>query len=151
MIDGIAGVADLRVVKKDASKPAASGGTQGEAKSMDMKTLLAEHPDVYQAILDAGATGERDRVCAHLTMGASSGDMKTAIDAIKDGSLMTATLQSTYMAAGMKKAAVNVAAADSAVAAEAAGGVVADAADADATAGKNILNAAAEECGVEVT
>ena len=75
-----------------------------EAKTMDLKTLQAQHPDVYNAALEAGRVEERDRVSAHLIMGESSGDMATAIKACKDGSGMTATLQATYMSSAAKQA-----------------------------------------------
>lgn len=70
---------------------------------MDLKTLQAQHPDVYTAAVQQGVDQERDRVTAHLTMGEASGDNKTAFAAIKDGSEMTATLQATYMTAGMNR------------------------------------------------
>ncbi len=70
---------------------------------MDLKTLQAQHPDVYTAAGQQGVDQERVRVTAHLTMGEASGDNKTAFAAIKDGSEMTATLQATYMTAGMNR------------------------------------------------
>lgn len=73
---------------------------------MDLDTLKAEHPETYRAALAVGASEERDRVTAHLTLGQSSGDMDTAIKAVEDGSEMTATLQAKYMAAGMRAGAM---------------------------------------------
>ena len=70
---------------------------------MDLKELKAQHPDVYMAAVQEGVDQERDRVTAHLTMGEASGDTKTAFSAIKDGSGMTATLQATYMTAGLNR------------------------------------------------
>lgn len=70
---------------------------------MDLNTLRAQHPDVYAAAVEQGVTQERDRVGAHLTMGNASGDMATAIKAVTEGSAMTASLQATYMAAGMNR------------------------------------------------
>ena len=99
MIDAIA-EPKLSVVR--ASTTTAQRGNQPET-IMDLKTLKAQHPDVYSAAVQAGITQERDRVCAHLIMGETSGDTKTAFAAIKDGSEMTATLQATYLAAGMNK------------------------------------------------
>ena len=70
---------------------------------MDLKQLTAEHADTFAAALEQGVQQERDRVCAHLIMGESSGDMKTACLAIKDGLQMTSALQATYMTAGMNR------------------------------------------------
>lgn len=70
---------------------------------MDLKTLQSQHPETFAAAVQQGTTEERDRVSAHLMMGQSSGDMKTACTAITDGSAMTATLQATYMTAGMNR------------------------------------------------
>lgn len=70
---------------------------------MDLLTLKTSHPDVYAAAMQNGATLERERVAAHLIMGEASGDMKTAIAAAKDGIEMTASLNATYLAAGMNR------------------------------------------------
>lgn len=74
-----------------------------EIKSMNIEELKVSHNDVYKAAMHDGIDQERDRVCAHLTMGESSGDMKTAIKAINDGEAMTQTLQAQYMSAAMNK------------------------------------------------
>lgn len=99
MIDGVMGV--------NTEAAAKSGDRKTEARKMDLATLKAEHPGAYALAVDAGvAKGvaqERDRVGAHLTMGETSGDMKTASAAILNGDEMTATLQAKYMAAGMNK------------------------------------------------
>ena len=111
MIDGVERVA-LRVVKKPepSSTTVANDDNQPEA-IMDLNELQAQHPAVYAAAVqvgnDTGTTAERDRVGAHLTMGEASGDMKTAVAAISDGSAMTATLLATYSAAGMSRKDVN--------------------------------------------
>jgi ClpP class serine protease len=81
---------------------------------MNLETLKTQHPEVYAAAfaqgeaagVTAGAAQERDRVSAHLTMGEASGDMKTALAAIADGSPMTAALQAKYLAAGMNRNAI---------------------------------------------
>jgi ClpP class serine protease len=74
-----------------------------EVKTMDLKTLKSQHPDVYaeatQEARKEGVQGERDRVTAHLTAGELSGDMKTALQCAKDGTEMTMTLQTQYMMA----------------------------------------------------
>lgn len=128
---------------------AKTGGNQQEAKSMDLQTLKAQHPDVYAAAAQEGQDQERDRVGAHLTMGKASGDMETAISAVEDGSAMTATLQAKYMAAGMNRADVQARQDDDAEAAAADGANASDA-DAEAAAGDNILANAFEACGVEM-
>ena len=99
MIDAVADV-ELRIVKP--SEPASSGN-QPENATMNLQELRAQHPDVYAEAIALGATEERDRVSAHLTMGEASGDMKTAVAAIQDGSAMTSALQAKYMAAGMNR------------------------------------------------
>jgi ATP-dependent protease ClpP protease subunit len=103
MIDTVA-KPSLSNVNRPKHKTTAASGIKTEDKSMDLATLKTSHPDVHSAAVAEGVTGERDRVVAHLTMGEASGDMVTAIAAINDGSAMTATLQSKYMAAGMNKA-----------------------------------------------
>ena len=102
MIDAVA-EPTLKVVESTKTTTARSGGNQPEAGNMDLKTLQAQHPDVYTAAVQQGVDQERDRVTAHLTMGEASGDTKTAYGAIKDGAEMTATLQATYMTAGMNR------------------------------------------------
>jgi len=133
-------------------KPATAnnnGGNQQEARSMDLQTLKAQHPDVFAAVVQVGVDQERDRVGAHLKMGEASGDMKTAIGAIGDGSAMTATLQATYLAAGMNRADVQARQDDDAEAGAADDANASDA-DAEAAAGDNILALAASSCGVEL-
>jgi ClpP class serine protease len=133
------------------NKPATAtnGGKPQEQRSMDLQTLKAQHPDVYAAAAQEGRTEERDRVGAHLTMGEASGDMKTAIGAVQDGSAMTATLQAKYMAACMNRSDVQARQDDDA---EANAGDDANAGEeeAEAHAGVNILAAAAESCGIEL-
>ena len=109
---------------------------------MDLNTLQAQHPDVYAAAVEMGANAERDRVAAHLTMGDASGDMATAITAINEGSAMTASLQATYMAAGMNRSDTQTRQneSDNADAGDNAG---ASTEEQEATAGANILAAAA--------
>ena len=96
MIDGIAAVVP--------NNKAASGDTKMEIQAMDLATLKQEHPNVFAAAKQEGILSERDRVGAHLIMGKTSGDMETAVKAVTEGSEMTATIQATYMAAGMNSA-----------------------------------------------
>jgi ClpP class serine protease len=151
MIDSVAKT-QLHSVKTTNSTTA-SGGDQPEAKDMDLIKLKAEHPGVYAAAVSEGTAQERDRASAHLTMGAASGDMETALAAVKGGSAMTATLQATYMAAGMNRASVEAAAADSAGAGAADGAdnsneASADA-DKDASASEALQANFLEMCGVQ--
>lgn len=74
-----------------------------ENTNMDPKTLLAQHPDVYAAVLQAGVEQERERVCAHLTLAEAAGAMSIGISAIKDGSALSVKLQAEYMAAGLNR------------------------------------------------
>lgn len=96
MIDAIAG--------GESAKPKTTadvGGGNQEVDTMTPKELLAQHPDTYAAVMQLGVDKERDRVGAHLTMGTATGAMDTAIEAVKNGSEMTATLQAEYMTAGL--------------------------------------------------
>jgi ClpP class serine protease len=82
----------------------ASAAAQTARKHMDLKTLKAQHPDVFEAAAQEGEARERDRAQAHLTMGSASGDMQTALAAVASGEAMTQALQAKYMAAGMNRA-----------------------------------------------
>ena len=97
MIDDIQGGAS---VGSDSDSQSANAEKENK---MDLKTLKADHPDVFSAACEEAVTEERDRVAAHLQMGDTSGDMKTAIGAVLDGSGMTQKLQAEYMSAGMKR------------------------------------------------
>jgi ClpP class serine protease len=82
---------------------AAASGEESDDMAMDMKTLRASHPELCAEIESAAVAQERDRVGAHLTMGEASGDLKTALTAVRDGSAMTQTLQAQYLMAGMNR------------------------------------------------
>lgn len=146
MIDAIAET-PLRVVDNTNSTTARSGGNIPETGYMDLKTLQAQHPDVYAAAVQAGTDQERDRVTAHLIMGEKSGAMETAAKAIKDGVGMTSTLQATYLTAGMNRTDVSTRQEDDAAAA------VADAATASAgqeDAADNVASLVEARLGVSV-
>lgn len=106
--------------------PAVHGGAKERRHAMTKEEVKAQHPEIYNSILEegrkAGEATERDRVVAHLTLGESSGDMKTAMDAINSGAGMTAALTAKYMAAGMNRSAQTARQADSDKAGEAADG-----------------------------
>lgn len=127
MIDAVVGSPALQLVKP---APTTSAATAEQENVMDLNTLKAQHPAVYAAAVADGVTQERDRVSAHLVMGEASGDMKTAIGAVKDGSAMTASLQAAYMAAGMNRSDRSARADDDAAAAAAVDGAQQPAADA---------------------
>lgn len=99
MIDGIAENVQHPV---RLTSIAAKHGTEG-AISMDINKLRVEHPAVYAAVKAEGVTEERDRVVAHLVMGEGTGALATAVTAIKDGSVMTATITASYMTAGLNR------------------------------------------------
>lgn len=112
MIDSIA-TPPLRVVKSGSaeadSRPTASarGGEQQENSmdEMDLRTLRADHPELYEQAVAEGARQERDRVCAHLELGEQSGAMDIALEAVRGGTEMTQTLTAKYLAAGMNRSA----------------------------------------------
>jgi ClpP class serine protease len=92
-------------------KSTATGGQQ-EARSMDLMELKQNHPEIYAQAVADGVAQERDRVCAHVILGQASGDIDTAVTAIKEGTEMTATLRATYEAAAMNRNAVEAREAD---------------------------------------
>lgn len=71
---------------------------------MDLIKLKTEHRELHASIVESTLATERDRVSAHLHMGQESGDMKTAVSAIKEGSGMTAELTAKYVTATARKA-----------------------------------------------
>tara|TARA_R110002153_G_C13332612_1_gene498618 strand:- start:34472 stop:35623 length:1152 start_codon:yes stop_codon:yes gene_type:complete len=137
------------LMSADSTTTATSGNKQ-EAINMDLNTLKAQHSDVYAAAVQEGVAQERDRVGAHLIMGQQAGAIETAIEACKDGSEMTSTLQATYMTAGMNRADVKAREEDDK------GATAGNEIDADnqelakEAAGSAILNLAASNCGVEL-
>jgi ClpP class serine protease len=94
MIDAITEPTGLKLVETK---------TRPGPKSMNEDEFKAANPEAYKRIVDATLAQERDRVAGHLTMGEASGDMATALEAVKDGSNMTAALSAKYMAAGLNK------------------------------------------------
>lgn len=106
MIDTIAKPA-LRVVSQEAASAAVetAPAEREREQTMDLEQLRSQHPEAYRAAVQEGVRQERDRTCAHLTMGAQSGDLETAHAAIRDGSEMTQELTARYLAAGMRRAA----------------------------------------------
>ncbi len=70
---------------------------------MTPEQLRAEHPDVYEAVLQQGIAMERDRVNAHLEMGEVSGDFRTAHASVRSGVDMSTNLVATYMRMAINK------------------------------------------------
>lgn len=87
-----------KTIKQD--KKGRSGMTVDELKAEDLALFNA----VLAEGIKAGKATEKDRIQAHLTMGIESGDIKTAIKAIDDGSEMTSALNAVYLMASAKKA-----------------------------------------------
>lgn len=97
--------------------PAMTPKEPKQMEPMNRTTLRAEHPDLYEAVLqegvaqglergrEQGVAEERDRVAAHLTMGEQAGDFQTAFEAIRSGATMTQSMTARYLAAGMNRAA----------------------------------------------
>jgi ClpP class serine protease len=123
---------------------AAAGGAQPTRKNMTEAELRAQHPELFAALdkkhetavasakadgIKEGTDTERKRVLGHIKLGDAAGDLKMAHDAIASGA-STADVHDDYLAARMRRGAVENrqtetdtanAAADGAKAAEAKG------------------------------
>lgn len=137
---------------KNTNSTTATSGDQLEANIMDLNELKAKHPTLCAQLVaegeQKGVAAERDRVSAHMTMGNASGDMKTAMAAVEDGSAMTGAIQAKYMAAGMKRRDIGARDEDNIGALDSEHNVE-DTATADEKAADDILAAVFEKCGVE--
>jgi ClpP class serine protease len=73
---------------------------QEKERTMDLRTLKLQHPDVYQAAFVEGETAERDRVGAHLTLGRTGGEegLTIAYQAIESGAALNMTASARYTA-----------------------------------------------------
>lgn len=87
--------------------PGAKQPAQREVKKMDYEKLKAEHADVFNAVFAAGVKAERGRVEAHLMMADSSGDNKTAREAIKAGDGLTEEIQAKHLCARINKSSID--------------------------------------------
>lgn len=100
-------VSDNIKVESNSSKKTTKQYKKGRSE-MTVDELKAEDLALYNAIfaegVEVGKATEKDRIQAHLTMGIESGDIKTAIKAIDDGSEMTSALNAVYLMASAKKA-----------------------------------------------
>ena len=70
---------------------------------MDQEKEKAERAEELSAAVESGMKQERDRVVAHITLGQASGDMETAIEAIKSGEGITETIKAKHLGAEIKK------------------------------------------------
>lgn len=114
---------DTVVVSGDNDTPRSDGGKQKELKTMDLLTLKAQHPDLCEQLKAEGVAEERDRVSAHLIYGEACGDMKTACEAVKNGTGMTETIKAQYAVAARNKQDVDARQGDEEIAADGADGV----------------------------
>ena len=98
MIDGVSSLQNL------VDSLTAASGNKGKGKEMNLEQLKTEHRDVFDAAVKIGIEAERKRAEAHLVMGEASGDLETAIGAIKAGDALDELYTAKYQAAGMRKA-----------------------------------------------
>ena len=116
------------------SAPAACGGAPEQKEPiMNLKQLQTEHTELYATVLNQGkaegqtagfaegVTAERKRVSDHLKLGTASGDPETAHKAIESGASVS-EMTATYLAASMKRGAVDARQQDSDNAGAALGG-----------------------------
>lgn len=139
------------------AEPEPPTAAPGAAHPMRKVTMIKEefksqHPDLYEAVRNEGKaegekTGaeaavkqERDRVEAFLVAGENSGDMKTAIAAIRSGDEMTMAYMTRFMFSGKNKADIETRQDES----DAAGAAVDNAAAAGAANAKDIGDNVAE-------
>lgn len=104
MIDKIGG---LSVIESDKSASVKSGAKE-VTKVKDLEELKTQYPAIYRMAFNEGVKSESDRVSAHLELGEACGDIKIAIESVKEGKPLDAVTQSRYMAASMRS---NIAAA----------------------------------------
>lgn len=94
----------LAAVKTKTQATAKVTDTKSETRKMTLAEFKAEHPDLFAEAKAEGVAQERDRVTAHLTLGAQANAMEIATTAIKDGKEMTQTLTAEYMSAALSGA-----------------------------------------------
>lgn len=83
-------------------------GRAQEKKNMNIEELRAQHPELHQAVFDAGRDAgveqERKRVRAHLKLAASTGAVEVAHKAIESGASVTdEEVHADYLAAGLNR------------------------------------------------
>lgn len=148
MIDSIA---ESSAAPVNPTTTTAESGTKGGP--MDLATLKATHPATYaQAVAEGvsqGVASERDRVVAHLTYAEASDSMPLAVDSIKKGVGVTASLQAQYLTAARNVSDTsNRAADDKTTEAALAAAAKAKATDNGATAEDTVADLVAAQLGV---
>ncbi|MEE8573854.1 MAG: S49 family peptidase, partial [Thermodesulfobacteriota bacterium] len=81
----------------------ASGGNPKKEILMNLKELKAEHPSIFDEAVAIGASQERERVEAHITMGEAASDTAMALENIKSGAELTSAINAKYMASSMNR------------------------------------------------
>lgn len=119
-----------------------AGGINQEQATMDLKSLQAQHPDVYEAAVSEGVTQERDRVTSHLVAGQAAGMIDEAIAAVEAGTAMTSTMSTKYMMAAVNRGDQSNRQTDDEAAAAA---TIAAAADEDSASASDLVLAAVEQ------
>lgn len=79
-------------------KSVAQPTTENRGKSMDLATLQAQHPELYNKVLDLGVAKEQKRVKAHIKLSDGSGDVKLALKFISDGAPVDEEAMSEHFA-----------------------------------------------------
>jgi len=99
------------VIPITTEQTAEGGGKPTKETVMDLKELKASHPALYAEAVGngrkAGIADERMRSEAHIVLGEASGDMKYALECVKDGTELTAVVNSKHMAASINKKSVD--------------------------------------------
>jgi ClpP class serine protease len=113
MIDAVAKPGP-RAVGTTTTIGASAADAEKESKPMDLRTLKAQHPEIFEAAAKEGADAERDRVCAHLELGSGGGQegLDVAIAAIKSGEGMTMTASAKYQRIALNKRDIDLRQAD---------------------------------------
>ncbi|MBP7735946.1 MAG: ATP-dependent Clp protease proteolytic subunit [Spirochaetes bacterium] len=92
--------------KQEEQTPAAGVGNNNNRRSaMTPEQLKAEHPDLYNAIMQAGEQKERERVKAHMNW--LDADPKRVAEAIAKGEDFTMAHMSEYVKASQSKTDIN--------------------------------------------
>jgi ClpP class serine protease len=135
-----------------------TGLTKEEDQNMDLATLKTDHVALYNEIvatataegIEKGVGQERTRVASHIALADDSGDLKTALEAIKGTEGITPAIQTAHVQATIKKLAINDRQADDADALKA-GNVDLSTADTVADTESKIIDALEDIMGIEGT
>lgn len=119
MIDSVGGDTPVASGVKSTAAAGESAGEKPEPETdnMDLATLKANHPELYNQVVQIGADQERDRVGAFAKAAEIAGNdanaQKLALQCIADGSEMTQTRQMEFMGHAVNKRDVDARAAES--------------------------------------